>query len=519
MALPALHWAGIGLTADSVAAAATALHPESEEWARLTPAGWAEWISQRRWVIAPHLAVIQRYLFALVNDEFDNLIISMPPRHGKSSFVTTAFPGWYLGSRPDHNVIICSYEARLAARFGGAVRDSMSEFGPQIFGLSVESDHRAAADWSLAGRNLQGQPATGGVRATGVGGGLTGRGGNLIIVDDPIKDAKQAQSALYRSTVWDWYLSVLFSRREPNAKQVIVMTRWHEDDLVGRLLDPARSDQMEGQKWTVLNLPAIAEKPGDLLGRKVGDALWPQQWPLKELRVAKGTQTPYWWGALYQGRPSPATGNIFKRSWWRFWQPEGANLGPVRMRVDDDEEVAIEPVTVPGGWELCASSWDLTFKKGAGTAFVAGQKWGLSAGNAYLLDQTRARRDFPETVQAFREFHDNHSDISAKWVEDKANGPALIALLKDEIAGIIPIQPQGSKEERARGVAFYLESGNVFLPHPEVAPWVWDLIEEHSAFPNAMNDDQVDCTTQALSRLYAKEHKPSMVWGRRYAGT
>jgi predicted phage terminase large subunit-like protein len=492
------------------------LHADSLEWARMTPAGWASHTSQGRWKVASHLAVIQRYLFALINDEFDNLIVSMPPRHGKSSFITTAFPGWYLGNFPDNNVIITSYEATLAAHFGRAVRDMMDEYGQSVFGLSVRSDSRAAADWHLRGMNHTGQPATGGLRATGVGGGLTGRGGDLIIVDDPIKDAKQAQSDLYRATVWDWYLSVLFSRREPNAKQIIVMTRWHEDDLVGRLLDPSRSDEVDGQKWVVLNLPAIAEEEGDVLGRKVGDALWPERWPLDELRVARGTQTAYWWGALYQGRPAPATGNIFKRSWWRFWEPAGANLGPVRIRINDDEEIARDPVPLPA-FQDTASSWDLTFKKGSGTAFVAGQKWGKKDGSAYLLDQTRARRDFPETVAAFQRFHEQHSDITAKWVEDKANGPALIALLRDQIPGIIPVQPEGSKENRARGVAYYAESGNVYLPHPAVAPWVWEFIEEHSAFPNAMYNDQVDTTSQALTKLFEREHKPSMIWGRRYA--
>ena len=151
-------------------------------------------------------------------------------------------------------------------------------------------------------------------------------------------------------------------------------------------------------------------------------------------------------------------------------------------------------------------------QKGEGTSFVVGQAWGMAGANAYLLDQTRARRDFPETLTAFRSFSKLHP-YPAKWVEDAANAAALVAIVKDEIPGVIPVSVEGSKEDRARAASHYIEAGNVYLPHPAIAPWVIHYIDEQSAFPAAKNNDQVDTTSQALRKLFAPDRKPGLLWG------
>lgn len=482
--------------------------------ARSYPAGFARYASFGKWEIADHLLLIQAYLLELVYGDIDNLIISMPPRHGKSMFVSTYFPCWYLGTHPNHNVILASYEAGLASMFGGRVRDLMAEFGASLWGLRVRPDKRAASDWELVGKGEDGTPVVGGMRSAGVGSGVTGRGANLVIIDDPVKDAEQAQSERYRQRVWDWYLATLFTRREPGCKQLCVMTRWHEDDLAGRLKD--RAEEQSGIQWHELALPAIAEEKddGDELGRSVNDVLWPERWPLDQLETVRDTMSAYWFGALYQQRPAPAEGNIFRRDWWRFWVPpelEG-KLPPVRLSgTDKAAEVVVRPEM-----QRVAQSWDLTFKKGEDTAFVVGQTWGRAGPDAYLLDEDRARRSFPETVDAVRSFAQRWDEVSAIWIEDAANAQATMAVLSGEVSGMIPVRVEGSKEDRALAISAYPEAGNVVLPHPAVAPWVVDYIEELASFPNGRYADRVDCTSQALRRIFTTEEKKRLVWGKRH---
>ena len=166
--------------------------------------------------------------------------------------------------------------------------------------------------------------------------------------------------------------------------------------------------------------------------------------------------------------------------------------------------------------ERRAQSWDLAIKKGEGTSYVVGQLWGRSGVNGYLLDQDRARRDFPETLQAIRDFTALYPDVETKWIEDAANAAATVAVLSTELPGIVPVKVEGSKEDRALAVSSLPEAGNIYLPHPAVCPWVIDFIEEVSAFPNAKNDDQVDCMTQSLRKLFAPDERPTMLWGRRH---
>ncbi|HYC31400.1 MAG TPA: phage terminase large subunit, partial [Gemmatimonadales bacterium] len=392
------------------------------------------------------------------------------------------FPAYWLQYNPGERVIVAAYNQLLANKFSRKTRRIAAGR------IALAGDRTAVEDWETT--------AGGGYRAVGVGAGVTGQGGNLILIDDPVKSREEAESEAYRDRVWEWYTDDLFSRREPDAVMILIITRWHEDDLAGRILASEH-----GKQWTVLSLPALAE-PGDPMGRKPGQALCPDRYPVKALEEIRQVQTPYTWAALYQQRPAPLEGGIFKRVWWRFWQPPDRHLPPVEIRKPDGSMHRVAPVTLPFRIEREALSWDMTFKDTKGSDFVVGQHWRKAGADAFLgADQVRDRMDFPETVESVRAFAAAHGAAAAKYVEDKANGPAVIATLRHQVPGLIAVDPRGGKVARAHAVAPYVKAGNVYLPHPSMAPWVLDLIERAAAFPNIKFDDEIDAMTQALLQL------------------
>lgn len=396
------------------------------------------------------------------------MILTMPPRHGKSMSVTETFPAWFLGRNPDKRVIEVSYSDSLARNFGDKCRRKIEEFGLEIFGVELDRRRTDKSDWGIEGH-------VGGMVAAGIGGSITGKGADLLIIDDPIKNRLEANSKTYRERVWSEWQSTLATRLHPGGRVVVVLTRWHEDDLAGRLI------AAEPGRWKILNLPAIADEE-DPLGREPGKALWPARYDEKALARVKVTVGSRDWEALYQGRPSPAEGEVWKRDWWQYYRQAPAHF---------DEVI---------------QSWDCAFKDTNKSDYVVGQVWGRKGANKYLLDQVRARMDIVATMQAMTVLSAKWPKARAKLVEDKANGTAVIRMLKNKIPGLIAFNPDGGKEVRAQAVAPDIEAGNVFLP--ENAPWVHDFVAECAAFPSGAHDDQVDSASQALNRLskraYAK---------------
>jgi predicted phage terminase large subunit-like protein len=230
-----------------------------------------------------------------------------------------------------------------------------------------------------------------------------------------------------------------------------------------------------------------------------GELLWPDRFGTTELEALKGSLGSYAAAGQLQQRPSPAEGGLLKRHWWRFWQPPGANLPPVMVRLPDGTQQAViaDPIATV---EEQIQSWDCAFKDLATSDFVVGQEWGRRGTAFLLLDQVRARMDFPGTVKAVRTISARWHHTLVKLIEDKANGSAVIQMLAHKLPGILPVNPEGGKVARASAVSPLIEAGNVFLPHPQFMPWVNDFIEECASFPNAAHDDQVDAMTQALLR-------------------
>ena len=453
-----------------------------------------------------HHALVASYLDRWFAGEIKRLMIFEPPRHGKSEQVSRRLPAYILGRNPDTSIIACSYTADLAARMNRDVQRIID--GPNYSDIFPETklfrqNVRAVAGdtWLRNSEIFEIVDRKGVYKNAGVGGAITGMGFNYGIIDDPIKNREEASSPTYREKIYDWYTSTFYTRKEKDACILLTMTRWHEDDLAGRLLELARTDPGADQ-WVVLSLPAVAEidkHPEDI--REVGQPLWLGKYSSKDLATVRSTIGSYDWNALYQQRPSPQEGGIFKRWWWGFWQPFGVDLPPVTLKGPKNEPITAKLITLPNKTDETGQSWDMTFKDTKSSSYVCGQVWRRTGADKFLMDQDREKRDFVSTVAALEAMTKKWPNVRAKWVEDKANGPAVISTLKSKITGLIAVNPQGSKEARAYAVSPEIESGNVYLPHPAVAPWVWEFIEECAGFPNSTYADQVDTMTQALMRL------------------
>jgi predicted phage terminase large subunit-like protein len=413
----------------------------------------------------PHIALLIDRLEALERGEIKRLAISMPPRHGKSETSSVTFVAWALGRRPGRKVVFGAYGQEFAESWGRRVRNIIaSPVHRAIFPESqLSSDSTAAGRFDLT--------RGGAYVAAGRSTGVTGRGADLVVLDDVIAGQEEARSATILENTYTWFQRDVFTRRSPRARIVVIGTRWDERDLIGRLL----TDHKE-EGWVELRLPALSEGEGDPLGRPEGAALWPQRFDEEALEATRRQIGSWAFEALYQARPSPPGGGIVKRSWWQYHR------------------------TTPGGISQLVQSWDLAFKETSDSDFVVGQVWGRREGEFFLLDQVRDRMDFPTTCNAILQMRAKWPRAYAILVEDKANGPAVIDALKRRVPGLIAVNPEGGKQARVHASAPLIESGAVSLP--EGAPWVQDFIAEFTSFPKGRNDDQVDAATQALLWLF-----------------
>lgn len=404
---------------------------------------------------------VQEFVEEKTEHPYDILVLSTPPQHGKSMTVTETLPSWYVGKYPDRRCIVAGYNDDFAGKFGRRNKAKLEEYGAPIFGirLSKSSD-----------RDVEIAEHSGSIITRGIMSGITGNSGDLIIIDDPIKNRLEADSATYRKRLWEEWENSILTRTQAGTKIVIVQTRWHEDDLAGRV---ARTEK----NVTLLNIPVEAME-NDVLGREVGEALCPEigkgnKWlyEFKE-RYKDGKRA---WNALYMGMPTSEEGNIFKREWWNYYD--------------------ILPTKLP----FVGISIDATFKGNDDSDYVAIEVWGKNGADWYLIDMIKRKMDFPETLKAVRVMSEKYPERHSLLIEDKANGPAIIAMLRHEIAGIIPITPKESKVARANAVSGIVESGNVHLPR--YADFTSDFVEECASFPNGVHDDAVDAFTQMLNKF------------------
>lgn len=428
-------------------------------------------------VCAPHHQLIIEHLDAMIDGQLEKLMIFMPPRYGKTLLVSQHLPAYYLGRFPDRFAVMASYEQDLAKISGRYVRNLMnSQQYQNVFpGVSVMADSKSAGRFNT--------PQKGGYFAVGIGGGdgsgLTGRGANLAVVDDPLKNRINADSKTIREGIKSWYQSTLLTRLMDHPRIIVCLTRWHPDDIAGWLL--ANSKRHE---WTVLNLPALARE-NDLLGRKYDEPLWPRRHTKAQLYELRDNPTKLGareFEALFQQNPTVPEGNLFKIADFQRW-----TTGSLPTHFD------IECVSCDTG---------ISSKSTADRSVV--QHWGKTGARFYLLDQVRGTWNFSQLLTAFKIFCDNRPWVGAKLVERKSNGQAIIDLLTESLPGLIPVDPIGSKGQRAVAILPYVTSKGVFLPTTADAPWVEEFLLETAQFSydgDNAHDDQVDAMTQAVNYL------------------
>ena len=411
---------------------------------------------------------LDQFLIDMVSGHRPILILGAPPQHGKSQIVSRYLPAYVFGRFPDLRIAGLSYAMNLASNMNRDVqRIMMSEEYAKIFPETSLSDKRVVTVETQAKRNSEEFEVVGRKGAyigQGVGGPLTGKRVDLGIIDDPIKNAKEALSPTIKEGVWNWYVSTFLTRLSKNSGQIIMATRWATDDLSGRVL--ANYDRAKS-----LVFPAIDRE---------GNALVPELHPIDKLLETKATLGDYFWSAMYQQSPKPMGGAIFKDSGVRYY-----------LQKD-----------LPKSFDEVIHSWDMTFKEGEGSDYVVGQVWGKKGANAYLLHQVRKRMGFMDTLKAVKEMADEYPEGRKKLVEDKANGPAIIDALKSTVSGLTPIEPDGSKVARAHAMTAEWEAGNVWLPHPDIATWIKETVGYITSFPACAYDDEIDAMTQAVRYLY-----------------
>ena len=416
-----------------------------------------------------HHSVMAKKFQQIADGKLKRLIINMPPRHTKSEFASYLLPAWFLGKFPNRKIIQCSNTAELAVGFGRKVRNLVdSEAYAKIFpNVHLRSDSKAAGRWATSGG--------GDYFAIGVGGTVTGKGADLLIIDDPHSEQEAALASSDPAVfdkVYEWFTSGPRQRLQPGGAIVLVMTRWAKRDLTGKILKAAA--EREGDQWEVIELPAILpdERP-----------LWPQFWSYEELCALREELPLPKWQAQYQQEPTSEQGAIVKREWWKVWESD-----------------------IPPKCEFIIQSWDTAFTKNERSDYSAVTTWGVfykdenpEDPHVILLDAIKKRMEFPELKEAALRYY-KEWEPDAFIVEAKAAGAPLIYELRQMGIPVSEYSPSRGNDKvvRLNSVSDLFASGKVWAPETR---WAEEVIEEMAAFPNSDHDDLVDSSTQALIRF------------------
>lgn len=458
---------------------------------------------------------VQEFLEVKTNNAFDILLLSVPPRHGKSFMISETLPAWYLGKNPRGEVIICSYQSEVAETFSRPCRDKFNYFCPDIFGSQPNKNVQGVALWETE--------AGGRCRAAGLDAGITRYGAELFIIDDPIKNAAEASSEKIIKKILDEMAPSVQSRIYPHGKLIVIQTRWVENDVVGFI-----KDNWQEFIWKDINLPCEfdeeAAKEGPCpLGRSIGDSLMgphlgdndlptkianDNKWLRSKKQIVMAAEGERTWNSLYQGRPTGATGNTFQSEWFgKFRKSEF---------VTERERASLTPAEINKRkqFEYLQLSVDATFKGNVENDFVAMGLRGIYQGGIYLYHQVNKRMSFVNTIEKIKWFFEQFPEIDELVLEDKANGPAIADTLRysDNVPPVVCVNPMGGKVSRAEAITPFVKSGNYYIAEdldeedvdwhiPTTLSAREKIITQHKSFPYGKHDDMVDENSQGTIRL------------------
>ncbi len=451
-----------------------------------------------------HIQAICDHLQACAERRIKRLCINISPRCGKSVLCSVLFPAWILARSPKETCLFASYSAVLANRDSVKCRMLIESdwYQARFPHVQIKGDSNLKTAFVLT--------AGGGRHTTSVGGTVTGLGGSFLVLDDPIS-VQDGESDVIREDANMWFREAWLNRVAGDPEQavrIVIMQRVHQSDV---------SEICAKTGWTMLELPMEFEGNSEpnAYGWKdprtePGQLMWPGQWSRESLDGLKETMTPYAWASQYQQRPVPRGGGTFQSSWLRFWWDPRLGPEPAPVRIRDADGFWIEckqKLWAPKRKDF-TGSFDCAFKETKTSDFVVGQVWTRDNADYFLVDQRRRQADLPATLEMVRDLYSIYRMLPT-LVEEKANGAAVISSLQNEIDGMIPINPEGGKLARANAVAPLFQAGNVYLPHPDMFPWVKQAVEEITFFPKSRNDDVVDAMSQAL--VWMRERKSVLI--------
>ncbi len=444
-----------------------------------TPGLTAYKISKHKFTYPKHIAIIDKALLEIASGKNKRVIFNLPPRHGKSELISKYFPFWYLCNFPDKRIIFSSYEANFAQSWGRRVISLIDEYGNDLFGIKLKANPQTAAYFEIDNHN-------GSMSSVGAGGSITGRGADLIIIDDPIKNDEEANSLNQRDKLWDWFRSTVYTRLEPDGAIILIMTRWHEDDLCGRIINEFKNID---EKWRVIKLPAIATED-DILGRNIGEALWEKRFNKNILFEKSKAMGEYWFNSLYQQRPQPASGGIFKRKYFRYFEQTENHF--ILTQGENERLIEIKSckffITVDLAISL-ATNADYT------VLLVAA----ITNNNEIIVvDIIRKRVEANEHIEILKDIYMRYKPILI-GIESVQYQSALIKNAASIGIPVKELKPDADKFTRALPMAAKIELGQVYFK--KNANWLSDFENELITFPRAKHDDQVDALSYQIQLI------------------
>lgn len=443
-------------------------------------------LSNGKWKPAHHLTLIENSVLELIETPGLNLVVNIPPRHGKSEFISKYFPIWYLNTYPNKRIILVSYQKSVSINWSRRIRDLIENYS-DILSIQLDKKHKKAYSFGLSNHE-------GGLYSTGIGGALTGLGADLLIIDDPIKNDSEANSLTHRDKVWEWFISTALTRLEPNGNLIVVMTRWHDDDLTGRIWRKFDNDDLK--LWKQISLPAISTS-SDQLNRSLGQALWPERFSLDELNKIRSRIGEHWFSALYQQNPIPSGSAIFKRAHFRYFLEkenyfqysdyDGKNLFILRNNL-----------TIMATCDLAIST------KETADYTVVLVFYKSNDNDIFIYDIVRQRFDTSDHLSILKSINQKYKPLLI-GIENVQYQKSLIQQALKMGLPIKSLRPDKDKISRALAIATQIENGKVFFR--QNSNFLEEFERELVNFPKYRWDDQVDALsyitqmTQATSGM------------------